>query len=219
MPRSVFIRAAGLSNRTIVFLFLLKVAAGLVIGWLSLHFYSGGNDYWDNNRAGWEEYRLIWSNPIEYFSNLFRSDYQNGYGGLFDSFSSFWNDLRNNLVLKLLSLFNLFSRGNYYINSLFFNYLVFFGHIALYRVFIKIYPGKKVSVIIGSFVLPSLLYFSSGIHRDGLVFLLLCSLFFCLYGILKEKKTGGKRIVLALVSFLLLFLLRSYVALLLTTRR
>ena len=215
LPRSVFIRAAGLSNRTIVFLFLLKVAAGLVIGWLSLHFYSGGNDYWDNNRAGWEEYRLIWSNPIEYFTNLFRSDYQNGYGGLFDSFSSFWNDLRNNLVLKLLSLFNLFSRGNYYINSLFFNYLVFFGHIALYRVFIKIYPGKKVSVIIGSFVLPSLLYFSSGIHRDGLVFLLLCSLFFCLYGILKEKKTGGKRIVLALVSFLLLFLLRSYVALLL----
>ena len=213
--RSAFIQRAGLGNRTVVLLFLTKVSAGFVIGWLSIHYYTGGNDYWDNNRAGWEEYQLLWKDPYEYFTNLFRSPYSSGYGGFFDSFSSFWNDLKNNLLIKLLSLFNIFSRGNYYINSLFFNYLIFFGHVALYRVFLQIYPGKSIRVIIGCFLLPSLLYFSSGIHRDGIVFLALALLVYCLFVLLYEKKTVVKQYSVIIGSILLLFLLRSYVLLLL----
>ena len=215
LTRSGFIRASGLGNRTIVLLFLIKVSAGFLIGWLSIHYYSGGNDYWDNNRAGWEEYRLLWDNPYEYFTNLFRSTYPKGYGGVFDSFSSYWNDLKNNLVLKLLSLFNLFSRGDYYINSLFFNWLIFFGHIALFRVFIIIYPCKRIGVIIGCFLLPSLIYFSSGIHRDGLVFLFLALAVFYLYVLMREKNARFKRICLILLSLILLFLVRSFVFILL----
>ena len=120
-----FVKNSGLSNKYIIILFLVKVFAGLAIGWISLHIYNTGNDYWDVNREGWKEYQLLWSDPHEYFTNLFKSGYSQGYGGVFDSFQSFWNDLRNNIIVKMLSVFNLLTKGNYYINSLLFNFFGF----------------------------------------------------------------------------------------------
>ena len=215
LQRASFIKKAGITGRMIFLLFLLKVFAGIVLGWLSLHYYSAGSDYWDLNRAGWEEYQLMRTNPHEYLTNIFRTSYSNEYGGLFDSFQSFWNDLKNNLVIKLLSVFNIFSQGNYYINSMYFNYLIFFGHVALYRVFIKIYPGQTNSVIAGCFLLPSLLYFSSGIHRDGVVFLVLSMLVYTLFFSLQEKRITPKQLVIIFLSIFLLFVMRIYLVFLL----
>ncbi len=211
LRKNAFIKNAGPDNRTILVLFLIKIIAGIAIGWLSLHFYSAGNDYWDVNREGWKEYQLLWSDPHEYFTNLFKSSYPGGYDGLFDSFHSFWNDLRNNLVIKLVSVFDIFSRGDYYINSLFFNFIIFFGHIALYRVFIKVYPGKIYPVIIGCFLLPSLLYFSSGIHKDGIVFLLLAILVYAVFLSLQKNRFNFRRVFIIVISLFLLFVTRSFI--------
>ena len=211
LMRSSFITNSGLNSRMILLLFMFKAIAGIAIGWLSLHFYNTGNDYWDVNREGWKEYQLLWSNPHDYFTNIFRSAYPNGYAGLFDSFQSFWNDLKNNLIIKLVSVFNIFSRGNYYINSLFFNFIVFFGHVALYRVFIKIYRGQTYRVIIGCFLLPSLLYFSSGIHKDGIVFLMLAILVYAVFMSLQKNKFNLKRIAIIAMALLILFLTRNFV--------
>jgi hypothetical protein len=208
-----FVKNSGLGIRVLLLLFLCKLAAGIAIGWMSLHLYQGGNDYWDLNREGWKEYQLLLANPGEYFSNLFRSDYAHGYSGFFDSFQSYWNDLRNNLIIKLVSLFNIFSRGDYYINSLFFNALVFLGHVALYRLFVLVFQGKKVLIILGCFLLPSTLYFTSGIHRDGIVFLLLAGLIYVFYVSLLRGRFGWKHWFLLGCSSMLLLLLRSYVML------
>ncbi len=211
--KASFIKKAGLDNRIVLALFFCKIIAGIAIGWLSLHFYSSGNDYWDVNREGWKEYQLLRSDPHEYFTNLFRSDYPKGYAGLFDSFQSFWNDLKNNLVIKLVSIFNIFTGGNYYVNSLFFNFFVFFGHIALYRVFIKMYKDRSLLIIIGCFLLPSTLYFSSGIHKDGIVFLALALLVFVLFFSLKEKRLTLKGLLVLIFMLLILFLTRNFVCL------
>lgn len=160
---------------------MLKIAAGILLGWTALHFYGNGNDYWDLNRESWNEYQLMFNDPGRYLTNLFTSDYEGGYGGVFSSHDSYWNDLRGNIIIKLLSVFNIFSRGDYYINSLFFNSLIFFGHVMLYRLFIQLYPGKDILVITGCFLLPSLLYFSSGIHKDGMVFLMMSIFIYAIF--------------------------------------
>jgi len=211
--KAPFVKKAGLDNKLVLALFFCKIVAGIAIGWLSLHYYNSGNDYWDVNREGWNEYQLLRTNPHEYFTNLFRSDYPNGYAGLFDSFQSFWNDLRSNVIIKLVSIFNIFTGGNYYVNSLFFNFLVFFGHIALYRVFIKIYEDSSRFIIIGCFLLPSTLYFSSGIHKDGIVFLMLAMLLYTVFYALKEQRLGLKRILVLLFTLAILFLTRNFVCL------
>ena len=209
--RMPFIKRSGINTKVVVALFLFKIIAGIAIGWLSLHYYGTGNDYWDVNAEAWNEYQLLIRDPVKYFTNIFSSDYPGGYSGIFSSFDSFWNDLKGNIIIKLVSVFNIFSRGDYYVNSLVFNFLVFFGHIALYRLFIKIYPGKETLVIIGCFLLPSTLYFSSGIHKDGMVFLMLAILLYCMYEWLHQNQLTKKRLLLIYISLLLLFLIRHFI--------
>lgn len=206
-----FVKNSGLSNKYIILLFIAKIFAGLAIGWISLHIYSTGNDYWDINREGWKEYQLLWSDPHEYFTNLFRSGYQQGYGGVFDSFQSFWNDLRNNIIIKILSVFDFITRGNYYLNSLLFNFFGFIGHVAFYRIFIQVFKKQQLAVIACCFLLPSMLYFTSGIQKDGIVFTTLGLLLYAVFQSLQENLFTVKRSLIILLGFTILFLIRSYV--------
>ena len=108
--------------------------------------------------------------------------------------------------------FNLLSGGNYYINSLFFNSLVFIGHIGLYRLFKKMFVQFNLGIVIGCFLLPSFLYFSSGIHRDGLLFTLITAYLYCCYCIFEKRKKTKKYYIVAFLSILFLLLLRNVVA-------
>lgn len=211
--RVPFIRNCGINSGTLLGLFLLKILAGIAIGWVAIHMYGPGNDYWDTNDYAREEYQLLQTNSFKYLINIFTSDYQGGYRGMFSSGDSYWNDLKGNIVIKLVSVFNIFSRGDYYINSLFYNFIIFFGHVIFYRLFIKMFPGKQVLVIIGCFLLPSTLYFSSGIHKDGLVFLMLAILIYSVYQSILKNKFSIKRILGIVVSLALLFLLRNFICL------
>ena len=209
--RVPFFKNTGINSKVLLGLFLIKIVAGIAIGWISIHIYGPGNDYWDVNDFAREEYKLLFTDPARYFSNLFTSDYQHGYSGMFSSGDSYWNDLRGNIVIKMVSVFNILSRGDYYINSLFFNFVIFFGHIILYRLFIQLYPGRKWLLIIGCFLLPSTLYFSSGIHKDGLVFLLLAVLIYSIYQSILKNRFPLKRILLICTSLALIFLVRNFI--------
>lgn len=211
--RVPFIKHAGISPGLVLSLFLLKILAGIAIGWIAIHIYGPGNDYWDTNDFAMEEYRLLQTNPGQYLINMFTSGYQDGYAGMFSTGDSYWNDLKGNIVIKLVSVFNIFSGGNYYINSLFYNFIIFFGHIILYRLFFNLYPGQQLWVIVGCFLLPSTLYFSSGIHKDGLVFLLLAVVIYSVYQSFLKNHFNGKRMLLIIVSLAFLFLVRNVICL------
>lgn len=211
LTRLPFIKNARLSTPLILTLFVLKVSAGITLGWLYKTYYGQGNDYWDLNDYGKEEYQLLIQHPLAFFSNLFESGYANE-NSFFASTGSFWNDLENNILIKALALFNIFSKGNYYINSLFFNFFGFLGHVALYRVFNQLYPAKENAVIAGCFLLPSTLFFSSGINKDNVIFTLVGCLAYALFFSLQKKITLS-RLVAILFSFTGLLLIRNYVAL------
>ena len=213
MLRVPFIKNCGINSGGLLSLFLVKILAGIAIGWISIHIYGPGNDYWDLNDFARDEYQLLHTDPAKYFVNIFTSDYQGGYAGMFSSGDSYWNDLKGNIVIKLVSIFNIFSRGDYYINSLFFNFIIFFGHVILYRLFIKMFPGRELWVIIGCFLLPSTLYFSSGIHKDGVVFLMMAVAIYGVYQSLLKNRFSVKRIILICISLALLFLVRNFVLL------
>ncbi len=212
ITRISFINKTGLAARLILVLFLLKIFAGVLIGWMSQKFYPQGSDYWGLNVAGWEEYQLMLSDPKRFFTDIFSSHYHNSYDGFFNSSGSYWNDLKNTLIIKALAVCNFFSRGNYYINSLFFNFIGFFGHVALYRVFKNIFKDRKWPVVIGCFLLPSTLYFSSGIHKDLVVFTLLGLYCYALYFSLQNKLTGKYLFTICITLIALLFI-RNFVAL------
>ena len=113
-------------------------------------------------------------------------------------------------MIKLLSIFNIFSRGDFFINTLFYNFFIFFGSVAFYRIFIRVYPDKKPFLIAGLFLMPSLLYFSAGIHKDGMIFLGLGLCCLSLFNIIKDRFTV-KRLMWLLFGIAVIFLLRNFV--------
>jgi len=160
---------------------------------------------------GIEEFHLLFQNPYEYFANIFHANSPESYSRLLDDSNSYWNNLRNNLLAKMLSVFDLFSFKSFLINTLFFNFLVFFGAVALYKVFIKIFPALSLQLIICIFLLPSALFFSAMIHRDGLILLSVSMVIYYLYFMMSQHQFSWRKTGKILLFLLLIFLLRNFV--------
>jgi hypothetical protein len=209
-----FIQDAGLGVKVVLVLFAIKVAVG-IIGGLVGHFLMHDNtDQYGYTLQGMVEYNNLIHHPKIFFTDSLPSAYANNLGDFFGSRNSFWNDVRNNILVKTIGIFNILSRGNYYINSLFFNFISFFGHVALFRVFKHIYPKQHWAVIIGCFLLPSTIYFVSLIGKDILIFTALGIFCYALYFSLENGFTK-KKIAYLFLSFLFILLIRNFIAVIL----
>lgn len=209
ITRIKFITNSHLGSRNIILLFLLKVLVGILYGMITRS--SAISDNWEMHAEGVNEFHLLLHDPKAYLTNIFHDDYKNDYAGLLDTTDSYWNVLRSRLMAKLLSIFDLLSGCSYYVNTLFYNFLVFFGFIAIYRIYRSIFPDKQTILIIAVFLLPSLLYFSSGIHKDGLIFLGIATTAYNMLVLLKGDQKKLLRISLIVLGLAVIFLLRNFV--------
>jgi hypothetical protein len=208
-----FFTRSGLSQSQLIILFLLKVMAGIFYGWIGIY-YGGLAQMWDTwgfHAGSIQEYNLLFQNPHEYFTNLFNNPYEGGVSKFFGSTDSYWNDLKGNVFIKILSVFNIFSFGNYFVNVIFYSFFTLFGPIATYRVMKDVFPGKKLAVLLATFLIPSFLYWTSGIHKEGLLFTGISLIIYSIYFGTKEKRFGFKRIVSLITGLLLILTLRNFI--------
>ena len=202
-----------MEKQIVLGLFTIKILAGVAVGLASHYILQDKTDYYRTNFYGIQEYHSMLQTPKIFFTDIFTSNYAER-GEFFGSQSSYWNDLRFNIIYKIMAFANIFSRGNYYINSVFFNFVGFIGLILLYKVFIDLYPLKKWAVIIGCFLLPSTLYFGSGIHKDLIVLTALPVFCYAMYFGLKQGFTL-KKVSFLVLSFLVILLIRNFIAVIL----
>ena len=211
-----FFSRTGLSQSQLIIIFLLKVMAGIFYGWIGLYY--GGlaqmQDTWSFHTNSVQEYNLLFNNPHEYFTNLFRDPYESGVSKFFESNDSYWNDLKGNMFIKILSVFNILSFCNYYVNVIFYSFATLFGAIAIYRVMTDVFPGKKMAILLATFLVPSFLYWTSGIHKEGLIFTGISLVIYVIYFSLKEKRLGFKRLLGLVAGLLLILALRNFIIIL-----
>lgn len=209
ITRLKFFKKSGLSNRLLIILFLIRIISGLASCYVNVYYYPV-SDAVQFHKDGIVEFNLLFNNPYEYLNNIFHSNYSN-YSNFLESSGSFWNDLRTNIIAKVLSVFDIVSAQNFFINTLFFNFFIFFGAIYFYKVFTKVFPNHNLTIIICIFLLPSVVYFTSGIHRDGFIFL---SLSLVIYNIqiMMERRTLSWKSIFSIIIFLsVILLLRNFV--------
>ena len=211
IPRLSFIRHTNLSSRQVQLLLAFKIFISLLAAYYFTNL-STNVDYLDNNEDGKFHYNLLLSNPVLFFTDFKNDIHTYGFGGLFKSENSFWAYLRFNLLHKFIAILDLFTRGNFYFNTIIFSTIVFFGHIAFYRIFSEIYKGQQLAILITSFLLPSLLLYTSCIHKDGIVFLCLGIVSYIFYRFLSaQRRVTFKYYVFFLIALLTIFLFRNYV--------
>ena len=213
LTRIKIVKETEIGTPVLLILFTIKIMAGIAVGLASYYIFKYQTDYFQTNLYGIQEYHSLFESPKVFFTDLFKSNYTET-GEFFGSRGSYWNDLRLNIIYKALAFTNIFSRGNYYINSLFFNFVSFIGSILLYKVFINVYPSKKWQIAIGCFLLPSTLYFGSGIFKDLIVLTALSAFCYSLYfGLMKGF--NGKKMIYLLLSFVTILFIRNFIAVIL----
>ncbi|RYY54474.1 MAG: hypothetical protein EOO05_20250, partial [Chitinophagaceae bacterium] len=183
VTRTKFFLASGLSKPQLVILFLLKVIAGIFYGWIGIYYgeLAQMSDTWNYHYQALTEFDILRTNPHEYFTNLFHNPYEHGLGNFFGSEQSYWNDLKSNVFVKFISIFDIFSGGYYYVNVIFYSYAVFLGPMALYRVMNDLLPDRRAWVLLGVFFIPSFFYWGSGLHKEGLISLAISLVIYAIY--------------------------------------
>ena len=209
LTRISFVQKSGLSARIVIALFVIKIIAGIFSGWMLRN--DVNSDTWIYHKDALAEYHLLFNNPSEYFTNLFYTGYQYGYDGVLQFHNSYWNDLKTNLMVKFVSVLHIFSFGHYYVNVVLYNFLVFFGHVALFRTFSNVFKNSGKVLLFTCFLLPSLLLFSSTLHKEGLIFSAISITCYCFYKIVNFTGFVKSKVFMVLLFLLLIFLFRSYI--------
>ena len=206
-------KVIDLSFKQVVCVLILKTILGCLYGFIFFKFYNGfGNDTWSYNELAIFEYNILIKTPSTFFKNLFINVYNSDQRvTFFDSSNNFWKDLQSTILVKLLAICNLFTKGNYYTNTLFFNFFTFWGHYLLYKCLILNFKNRKAFAFSISFLFPPLLFWESGISKDGLVFIGLAGFIYYFSVYIKHKKL--KNLVSMLLFFLMLLFIRNFIAL------
>ena len=213
--RVPFFTHSGLTRPQLVLLFILKVLAGVAYGvFYSSQAYRSISDTWRIDEVSKSETALLLHDPIAFIKDLFSYGYAQS-GNLFAGKNSYWNDLKLNIIIKTDAVLNLFTFGNYYANLIFFNFLFFFGPVAFFRAMSCIYPQKKWLLICSVFLVPSFLFWCSGLHKEGLIFTCLGLIIYHFQQQLQLHKLQLKPLLVFVASWILLFALRNFMALLL----
>jgi hypothetical protein len=207
-----FFKNAGIKFSHLVSLFIIKVLAGVAYG----RFYALPQNY--PNADTWRFYHLslhetkwLRRDPVSFINDLFTSGYSST-GNIFSSVNSYWNDLKSNVIIKTIAVFNIFTNNSYYTNIIFFNFLFLFGIVALYKILATLYPGRKLLVLCGLFLWPSTLFWCSGIHKDGLVLSATGLVFYSCFRLM-TKRFSLKYLLIIVISCLTIFSVRNYVLL------
>ena len=206
-----FFTRSGLTNSQLIILFLLKVLAGIFYGWIGLYYGQMAQmiDTWGYHTESLEEYRLLLNAPGDFFGSMFNS-YESGYSNFFSTQDSWWNDIKATSLIKLMAVFNVFSFGHYYVNVIFICFLTFFGPVAIYRVMQDVFPTRRIQVLLATFLIPSFLYWTSGLHKEGLIFTGLALMIFHFYFGFKENRFPIHRVILIFLGFMLVLILRNF---------
>ena len=208
--KSSFFYVDAFSKRSLAALFILKAIAGIVIGHFSFRIFSG-NDSWFYFDEGKRLYLVALENPRQYIKLML---------GIVDSSNQFYYShflnktnlsrlYNSETMIKLNSLFHFISFHHYSVHSVLFSFISFCGLTGFYKFFCSLFKTSSEPLFFLLVFSPSLLIWTSGIAKDGLLVGAAGLFVFYLLDLSSSKKTLAKVLATALL-LLFLFLVKSY---------
>src|SRR5882762_10490418 len=113
----------------------VKIIAGCLYGYVYRKYYHG-DDTWALNHDALVQYQRLLHEPGLFFGDLFSKDPLAAPGLYFQDVLTYAERLEYAVITKMMAPFNLVSQGNYYINTVFFSFLSFWGAYLLYKTLI-----------------------------------------------------------------------------------
>lgn len=159
--------------------FLLKVGAGICLFAVYTFYYTdrSGADiykYFDDSRIMFDA--LLYK-PLDFLKMItginndnayFDTNYYHHMNNWYRKYeSNSFND--NHIIIRLNAVLRLFSFGYYQVHNVFINFISLIGLIALFKFLNQSVQGKKKELFIACFLIPSVVFWGSGVLKEGLL--------------------------------------------------
>ncbi len=173
-----FFNADGISKRGFTILFILKLFFGFML-WAIYTFYYTERatadiyKYFDDSKVIFDSLK---TNPFDYFKMLFGIKNNTPAFDQYYSQMNFWaqksgasiyND--SHTIIRFNALVRLFSFGYYNVHTVVICFLSLIGLTAIYKTFVNELQNKKRELLFAVFLLPSVLFWGSGVLKEGLI--------------------------------------------------
>lgn len=202
-------KESGLSPTVLQILFTSKIAAGIINLYLHNNVFANSDAafyYWQ----ALEELKNASNDPASFLREwLFNwGDFSGRLNFLKRENTPYWSNLGSLFHGKFMTLSNILSFGNIYVNVIFYNAFFFIGQLLLYKSFYSLQPNKKWLLVFSVFLVPSVLFWCSGIHKDGWV--LAAIGFLCYYTLKNQDEFKPKYLAIILISFFFILIIRYF---------
>ncbi len=215
-----FSKAEGLPFRGVAGIFLLKILAGTAL-WAIYNWvytdraYADIFKYFDDSAV---MFSALADRPMDFFRMLFSISNDSPY---FDEryykvMNHWYREYESNMhndahtIIRFNAAVRLLSFGEFHVHTVFAAFLSLTGTVALYRAFVDFLPGRERLLAIAVFLIPSVLFWGSGVIKESLLFFGLGILIWQWFKLLSNEMTSVGVILIAGAS-VLLFHLKFYV--------
>lgn len=207
--------------RAVNVVFLTKVVAGLVLTWVYTRYYTDRQTadifkYHDDAQVMFSSFKQ--GHYGDYFKMLFGISNDNPY---FDA--TYYNKMNhwyrqydfgtyndNHTIIRFNALVMLFSFGSFHAITVFMCFISLAGLMAIYTTMLNYLPRKKWFTFAAVFMVPSVVFWGSGVLKEGILLFALGFLFYSVFNIFIFKKNYPVNGVLLLLSVYLLLINKTY---------
>lgn len=212
--KASFFRIEGISYRMLSFAFAVKLVFAVLLSLVFTHFYTNRLTadtfkFFDDSKI---MFSVLHEHPTWFFRMITGIDDKAPYLlPYYDQMHNWYNkavifnDYR--FQIRLNAFLRFFSLGHYYVHAVIYCFLSFIGLTALLKLFILYLPQFKRVLYAGTYFLPSVLFWGSGLLKDSLIFFATGLSLYCLYRFIHDRKL---RSLICFVIFLLFLMLIKF---------
>ncbi len=207
-----------ISKKWFIALFSIKVVASIILTAIYTRYYTNRETadifkYFDDSQ---HMFKAFQSNPIDFFKMIFAIDNDNAY------FTStyyqhmlhwvrpysvdFFSD--SHIIIRFNAFVRIFSFGQFQVHNIFINFISLLGLTALYKTFKPYLIGKEKALFYIIALIPSALFWGSGLLKESLIFFGLGFLLLHFFKLLKKPTLTST--VVCLLSILLIMFTKFY---------
>ena len=210
-----FFSAKRLQKKFVLGVFLLKVIFGTILFYLYTYHYTDRSSadiykYFDDSKV---IYDALSDKPSDFFRMISGiNDDAKELGHYYDKMNNWYRSSRekvyndSRIMIRFNAVVRLFSFGHYHVHTVFMSFLSLIGLIAIYKAMENYFKNKEKWLMMCVFLVPSVLFWSSGPLKEGLLIFVFGLLIYTSFKLIRTKKIGRYGIVFLLCIWMMLYL-------------
>jgi hypothetical protein len=216
--KTPFFKDENIPQKWFLGVFGLKVIAGVLLTIIYTKYYTDRSTsdifkYFDDGKILFDAFD---SNPADFLKMLFGINSETEYfNSTYYQKMKFWSRAYEDglvsdthIIIRFNAILQFFSFGYFNVHNVFMNFISFLGLIALFKIFKQFLKGKERILFLIISLIPSVLFWGSGLLKEGIIFLGLGLFLYSFFKLTSEFKL--KYILIGLIGILLIVYTKLY---------